>query len=225
MNKIYTILSNIKNNIPQALARFNDGEMLGIEKVGSVVARGDQTVDQSLSVKLKEALQHQQKNYWVGIPCSHCWRKHYRRAMKLIDKEYPYLTSAVVTTNRNWKLFRDTFGKNIDAHKKLIWISGADQNMSELEKILHHAIHEHITLPTHNAWKEYENIHTRAHEFESGSVIALSCGPTSRVLAKEWFEERPDCTFIDVGSVFDPYTRNVWNNCHTGTLKPCRECN
>ena len=62
--------------------------------------------------------------------------------------------------------------------------------------------------------------------------MAVSLGPTARILVKDWFEKYPDITFIDVGSNFDPFTRKVYHNCHKGWEetgfnigKPCSECN
>ena len=47
-NQYKFAIDNIANNIPFAFARFNDGEMMGIDNIGSVVARGDQIVNESL---------------------------------------------------------------------------------------------------------------------------------------------------------------------------------
>ena len=62
-------------------------------------------------------------------------------------------------------------------------------------------------------------------EFDYGAVVMITCGPMSRVLAKDWFSERPDLTVLDIGSTWDPYTRDVWHSCHNGTLPPCKGCN
>ena len=63
-------------------------------------------------------------------------------------------------------------------------------------------------------------------------IIMISSGPTARVLSKEFFEIDPTRTYIDIGSTFDPFTRNVWHNCHKGWLetgfnktKRCIKCN
>jgi lysophospholipid acyltransferase (LPLAT)-like uncharacterized protein len=61
------LLNNLENNIPFAFSRFNDGEMMAIDQVGCVVARGDQYVDQGLSLVLREALEHKQENYYIGF--------------------------------------------------------------------------------------------------------------------------------------------------------------
>ena len=51
LNDVSWLVKNIKNQNPFAFSRFNDGEMMAIEKVGCVVARGDQYVDRSCTSK------------------------------------------------------------------------------------------------------------------------------------------------------------------------------
>ena len=116
--------------------------------------------------------------------------------------------------------------------KRLVWIGGSDQNVDNLEE-LGIKVDQKGLIPNKNSWKFYEHVRdTFPKSFQTGDVVALSLGPTARVLVKEWFEERPDVTFIDVGSNFDPYTRNVSHNCHKGweetgfnLTQRCEECN
>ena len=54
---------NLENEIPFGFARFNDGEMIGISQAHTMVARGDQYVDETLRAALRSALEHKQENY------------------------------------------------------------------------------------------------------------------------------------------------------------------
>jgi len=224
LHRITEILKNLENGVPQALARFNDGEMRGIVKVGDTVARGCQKVNHELSTKLTEAIKHKQKNYWIGLPCEHCFPRWAKHANALVSPEYEFLTKAVVNTNRNlqlvWTMLPALFND-----KMIYWVSGNDQNLDKLYKELGILVGQKISLPKKDAWSRYADIKDNYRLFSSGSIVVLSCGPMAEVLVKEWFERRPDVTFLDLGSTFDPYTRNVWHNCHKGTSKPCPECN
>ncbi|HUV84595.1 MAG TPA: hypothetical protein VMV86_02750 [Methanosarcinales archaeon] len=225
MDKINQILYNLKNNIPQALIRINDGEAQGILEPGCTVARGDQYVPQDLSDALREALQHEQENYWVGLPCDKCaTSKWYNRIKDLVRPDYEYLTKAVVTTNRNWKLVIEEFPKVLEG-RRVHWVSGQDQNLSNLREKTGIKVATHIQTPLKNSWSLYKQVSQWGKDFQKGSVVILSSGPLSRVLAKEWFQQNPEVTFLDVGSVFDPFTRNVWHSCHRGTLTKCEGCN
>lgn len=224
MDKINDILNRLRNGVPQALGRFNDGEVRGIIKVGDTVARGCQKVNQELSEKLTEALRHEQENYWKGLPCEVCFPRFHKRAMFYVDPNYKYLTKAVVNTNRNLKRVWRDFPKFLDG-KIVYWVSGGDQDLGKLREETGIDVFQKLTLPKRNAWREYEHIKDRYRVFQKGAVVILSCGPMAEVLVKEWFEQRPDVSFFDMGSTFDPFTRNVWHRCHRGTLPKCKGCN
>lgn len=228
MDKIKNILENFKNNIPQALVRLNDGECQGILEPGCTIARGDQNVSKDLSKLLLEALQHEQENYWVGLPCSKCntgpW---YEKIKKYVNLDYKYLTKAVVNTNRNLDLVVSTLPTVIDKNTNIIWVSGSDQNIVNLRNIGLN-ITDQIIVPTKDAWSIVDKIKSDIiYRLDSNklTVVFLSIGPTSRVLAYQLFKDYPQHTFIDIGSTFDPQTRNVWYSCHLKTLNPCSGCN
>jgi len=224
------LLNNLENNIPFAFSRFNDGEMMAIDQVGCVVARGDQYVDQGLSLVLREALEHKQENYYIGIPCSLCYPHYSKLATKIVG-DYEHLTLAVIATNRNWKNFIDTFPK-VMSGKRLIWVGGNDQNVEAI-KNMDIDVAKTALVPRKNSWRHHGQLKKAMPQyFQDGDVVGISLGPTARVLVRQWFEEFPNVTFIDMGSNLDPFTRNVWHNCHKGweetgfnLAKPCKECN
>lgn len=224
MHRITEIFKNLEDGVPQALARFNDGEMRGIVRVGDTVARGCQKVNEHLSEKLKEAICHKQKNYWIGLPCEKCFPRWAKHASKFIDPEYEFLTKAVVNTNRNLWLMWNEFPKLLKG-KMVYWVSGNDQRFDVLREKIGILVCQKASLPTKNAWREYDLVRDDYRTFVKGGIVILSCGPMAEVLVKEWFGKRPDVTFLDLGSTFDPYTRNVLHNCHKGTLKKCLICN
>lgn len=201
----------------------NDGEAQAIVQPGCTVARGDQHVPQDLSDALREAIQHEQENYWVGLPCSTCATgKWYHQIKDLVRPDYEYLTKAVVTTNRNWKLFTKELQAIFSNQEyRIHWVSGEDQATDKLP----FKIATHIPVANKNSWKEYESMKNWGPDFQQGTVTFFSCGPLGRVLARQWFEQNPKASFIDIGSAFDPYTRNVWHACHNGTLRKCAGCN
>jgi len=223
-------IENIKNKNSFAFSRFNDGEMIAIERIGSVVARGDQYVDATLSKALKKSILHKQKNYYVGIPCSLCYPRHNTLAKHLIG-EYEYITHAVVTTNKNWKKFIEEFPKAM-SNREMIWIGGKDQDVEPLKNMGLNII-KTVLVPHRNSWDYYDKIKEKVPQFfKKDLVVGISLGPTARVLAQEWFQENPQITFIDMGSNFDPFTRNVRHNCHKGWKETgfnlaarCKECN
>jgi len=227
-------LNMISDGVPFAFSRFNDGEMSAFKKGdGQRIGRTAHTnIDENLRQKLRDAMSHQQKNYWVGMPCSTCFPDLYKIAREYVKEDYEYQTRAVALTNRNWAKFVLNFPESVKK-KDLHWICSSDQNTQMLTDVFGMEFKQRIDLPNIDAWKHYDEIKDRYEEFEPGSVVGFSCGPMSRILAPEWFSKRPDVTFIDIGSVYDPFTRNVWHACHRGWTSPqmfnetkrCMECN
>lgn len=220
MNKINDIIYNFKKHTPQAVNRFNDGEMNAILGIGKI-SRGQQEHNDNLSDNLLRAISWEQENYWVGIPCKECWPSNYKTSLQYVNKNYEFLTNACVLINRNYHVFNSALLKSIPEYK-IYYVCGADQDIFKLERRLNTKIHRKI-VKTINAWSDYERI--KEATFDKGSLVILSCGATGRVLVYDWFKRMPGCSFFDLGSFFDPITRNRKYRYHTGKLPKCKICN
>jgi len=232
MGDIFTIFGLLSNRTPFAFSRFNDGEMMGVEKAGAVVARGDQVVDEDLSNRLREALTYRQENYFVGLPCPKCYPRWSAMAEELVG-DYEFKSLATLFVNRNWTTVMRDMPDLIDKDEDyLIWVGGQDQNVLNLSRITGMPIRYGIEVPTKNAWSEYEIIKNRIVSLISGDytnekcrhIVMISAGPLSNVLIRDMYEEHPEVTFIDVGSAFDPYTKDLWHNFHRDTHQVCSIC-
>jgi hypothetical protein len=214
----------LTNNIPFSFSRFNDGEVGGIVQSNFIASRGDQLVNSRLQSKLKSSIQHRQKNYWVGIPCPKCYPKFNYVAEELVG-DYEYKTLAVDLINKNYQKTNSIFKKHFQ-NKNIHWIGNNEHNTDNFIKeynILNFSIN--TSLPSQDAFSQYDNIKNYYENFSNGDVVLISLGPVERILAQEWFKIRPDVTFIGVGSFFDPLTRNISYGYHTKTTKKCQICN
>jgi len=226
MDNIDTFIKLLSKKTPFAFSRFNDGEILAMAQESGFTARGDQEINKFLKENLVRCAKHEQKNYWKGVPCGTCFPKHREIADSIIGDKYKYRCAATVFTNNNWRYFIKHFPEVIK-DREIVFISGNDQNPSKLW-FLSVMTKLHVSMPNKNSFRYYEIVRDNKELLESfvpGKVILLSCGPLSRVLCCDWFQEHKECTFIDIGSTFDPFTRNVWHRCHLGDLPPCPECN
>lgn len=223
MEKVKDILELARNGIPQALSRFNDGEIGIIMDHNFIAARGDQKGSVELQAALRDAILHEQENYWKGYPCPICMVRQWKYCVdsRLYNPEYPYNTYAVVNTNRNWEFFYKGLYDALEG-KKVVWVSGNDQNIN----VLPFDIIKHIVVRSKNSWVNYYQILDDCLKIvKPGYFFIVSCGPMARVLVKDLFDTRSDATYLDLGSTYDPFTRDVWHKCHKGTLKPCKGCN
>ena len=217
MNSVHSMTDLTRRGKPWALARFNDGEMMAIQRSAKTVARGDQPCTDALAADLRWCLQQQACSLFMGLPCGTCWPKHRADADELVVS--PYKTLAVVQTNRNLDQFKREMPLAL-AGRVVHWISGEDQVTDNLPFTVHYS----LRLPLRDAYTSCRD-EIMVSPFGPGDVVFLSCGPLATVMAVRLFLRSPDTTFIDIGSTWDPETRGVSHSCHNGTLKPCKECN
>lgn len=228
MDKFDVFLEKMKKGETFCLVRFNDGEMMGVARVGAMIARKCQAVDQALSTALIEGLHYKAKDYWIGVPCPVCWPLHADLAWKCVDRDYEYLTCAVVLCNDNWQRCRELLDEIGDRE---VWlVTGDDQDWSGLMK--EHGVGNYVQhkVPTKDSWAHRGEVMELVDEIPKGAVVMLSCGPLSRVLAHRWWKKRQDVTILDVGSTYDPFTRHVRHKCHKWSegrnrAKYCPHCN
>lgn len=223
------IIENIENEVPFAFARFNDGEIIGIQRINTVVSRGSQIIDQSLQNALNKSIRHRQKNYYVGIPCEKCYPQYHKTANNIVGN-YEHKKRAVCNINRNYAKFINEF-KSVLYNRNIIWIGGKDQNPNNIEEVLNFKIKKSYLFSQENSWNDKQNIKSSLSNIKNGDIVLFSLGPTGRILCQELFNKNPEATFIDVGSLLDPITRNVWHDYHKGwdngfnKTKKCKICN
>jgi hypothetical protein len=223
LNKVTKILELARNGVPQALARFNDGECGIIFDKDFVAARGKQKGSIELQTALIDAIKYEQKNYWKGYPCPKCYPKLYRKCIDsgFYDSDYEFNTMAVVNTNRNLQTFSDELQDALKG-KKVVWVSGFGQNLKDLN----FDIKKHLTYPGKDSWRFYLEIERECLEVVRPKYVFLfSLGPVARVLVRNLFEMRPDASYLDIGDTYSPQTMNTYRKCHTGMLKECEGCN
>jgi hypothetical protein len=221
MEKINMIVKNLLSGTPQALVRFNDGEIIAMVDPNAYIARGAQKSSESLQRGLKEAIKYKAKNYFIGLPCSLCYPEYRYEAERYVDKDYPYKTHATVLTNSNFHYFRKIL---MLYQGDMVYVSGEDHNVEKLREAGYN-ISNHITVPSEDAWSSRNEVYKRHKDFDKGDVVLVCAGPLSRWLVYKWYKKRPDVTFLDIGSLLDPYTRGVFHRCHNNTLPYCMECN
>ncbi len=221
MQSIDRLLALTRDKQPWALARFNDGEMTAIAKREGKISRGLQKVTPGLADALAVALSYRQSNYWIGLPCGVCWKKHRAAAIRLCSPAlWDYTTLAVVLTNRNHQRWQEEFPDAL-GDREVHWIGPRSQDLKKLPfKAKHYLVTGSI-----NAFEVYDAIDEDWKDLPLGAVVMTSCGPLGRIIAHRWYDARPDLTIIDVGSIYDPLTWGTKTaRIHKGTLPRCKGC-
>ena len=210
---------------PFTFVRFNDGEMSAIARKAKVIARKDQEVTESLVDALVHALGYRMAGrYWIGGPCPKCFPS-LNRLFRESTSGYPSTAPATTFCNEGrWPRFiRDSFKALKD--KRIVSICGKGQKMKELMELIQPKDLHIERVPDTDSFRCIEGLRRLIGLVPDGSVVLLTCGPVGRIVAQEGCERRPNVTWLDIGSAYDPLTRNVWHRCHLGTLPKCVGCN
>lgn len=88
--------------------------------------------------------------------------------------------------------------KNSDRHKIFF---GPDR-LSGVKSMLN--INTHISVPLTNAYASYNEVISMIQDLPNDSIIILTVGMMSPVLAKDLLSKNPNITILDAGNAFDP---------------------
>ena len=193
---------------PWAFARFDDGEMGLIMQKNPEASRGHQRASKGLRPALIAAMLANLKNYYVGLPNPR-YTEERKRARRMLPNRHPRLVESPSITH-HWRKWVKEFPRDAGP---IVWIGNERADLSKLPMLPASRV---ITVPNQNAWEFWQqsNPNFNPRSFYPGSIVFLSCGPLARVLAVRLFAARPDCTFIDIGTVYDPWTRGLKRKYH-----------
>lgn len=226
MNRAKILYYNLENNIPFSFIKLNDGEISALMDVNSSLSRGDETSSPELSQKIKECLEYQDENYFIGIPCSVCYGHYNNESKKYINPNfYNNVFNANILINSNIDSTTDVLKKTM-ANRNVVVITN-DINLKNIEKLelLNIKPYKVISVSDKHAFKnDYERVKDEWKSFNDGDVVICLCGPLGRVLCYEWFKNNNKLTCLELGSLFDPLLKNRSYLYHTGTHRYCPEC-
>lgn len=222
-------INKLTKKEPFCFVRLNDGEVNAIIDESSVISRG---ADISCK-KMKEALSNivynteHPDNLYIGVPCIYC----YETLNKFIVEELKSKKSksfmenniidANILINNNYNSTLKILLNNLGDCEVHVIISD-DASASRLIEIGLNIV-KTTTVPSRHAFKnKYQELSKLIPE-ENIVLLAL-CGPLGRVLCYEYYCKQPKSTFIDLGSFFDPITRNISYLYHTNNHKHCENC-
>ena len=100
MDKSSILYENLEKNIPFCFIKMNDGEISAVFNVDASLSRGDERSSYKMSLKLKDCLEYNHNNYYIGLPCSLCYNEYYNKTIQLIESKESWLNANVlINTN------------------------------------------------------------------------------------------------------------------------------
>jgi hypothetical protein len=204
-NDLIYFEDKLKEKEAFSLTRFGDGERDIMNNKHLFLSRSKKEFDfygeEHLRKDLVASFTLIKKNYFIGIPCPCCQPQDVCNKMKK-DSGQPKenLTWANIFVNGNYSYFISKIVPLFNLYKVTIIAPG------DFKK-LKFKCHQNHTIGA-NAWVNNADIYTkiRSQIIENNCLneLFLFCaGPFSNILCSKLFNEFPNNTFIDIGSVFN----------------------
>jgi len=193
------LLNKIKNNEPFTLSRWGDGEFgsLTFSKKG---ANCDGHIYfHDMGVELKSVLESN-PSYYMGLqPLA-------QRMMPEVMKKYDYINWINADIFHNASI-NGEFNKFLSIiNEKKVIIVGPDY-MSKLNNIV--TIKAHIKVPVKDCWLEKDRILSDLNDFlkdkKDQYIVLFVASMASNIMIHEIQGKYKIHSFIDMGSVIDPY--------------------
>ena len=157
--------------------------------------------DAALRADLKNSLTFEGKRYFKGIPGSHNSAEERDYYIELVGNNIENVTLADIFVNDNYRFFVRKFMRLIEASSNVIVICNENAKPKSF-------FGDHIYIPT-NAFPDYQAVLNRTMrklvQIPEGSVVLSSASSLSNILGHKLYLERPDCTFLDLGSAINSY--------------------
>lgn len=206
-------VNKLNTNENFALTRFGDGEMMLLNRqhinlmkkgVGEFEYDGNPVYDRSIEL-LKNAYTADIDNYFVGIACPCCVGNDKSASMKkgtgLSDDK---LTWANIFVNANYPHTVDTIIPLIKKREHDIVLVSHEK--SDITNLPWTQLRSQFYPIKSNAWVENIDLIDIISDVEyKGKIMLICAGPFANILAHELFRRNNRNTYIDFGSVLDPY--------------------
>lgn len=218
------IYKNLQDKIPFAFSKFNDGEHTLLSP-NSVASRGYQNTSFLLRSKLFESLIWTHPNYYLGVVCKDCYPVQYETQLFLRGKDNcNYLANTLINSNLEKTI--NTLKKTLPIYENIYIILSKDANPQNIEKEMGIIFKGIYQVENSNAFDtSYNLLKDEIHNIPNGSIVLFCCGPLGRILTYEWFKSNNQITCLELGSLFDPVSKNTAYLYHYGALNPCNNCN
>jgi len=208
-------LDKLKKGEHFAFSRWGDGEMAILKGDAIDILKKEHgefkydpcdESDEFYRNKMTEAFTFKSENYFTGIGCPCCVGADAFEWMKQSSQQDEvHLTWANLFVNANYDYFKKNFINGVFAERKVVLVCN-DKAVPEKLPF----ISEKIFRVSRNSWKEdYAMIDKIGRWIEGnkikGGVFLFCAGPLSNMLVHQLYSKYPENTYIDAGSVLDPF--------------------
>lgn len=198
-----------------SLARFGDGEMVLLMGHHRRLARhiagfeyqyepGDPAYAGS-RVMLLEAFRYRAPDYYVGIPCPHCvGDQDFKWMVDASEQDEEHLTYATLYYYSNFPYFLERVAPLVQSYQTILVCN----RTASLDR-LPFAVARDFRVGL-NAWRDDHDLIDALQRFIErervrDALFLLCAGPYGGILAHRLHAFRPENSYVDLGSAFDPF--------------------
>lgn len=199
------ICSKLELNTPFALTRWGDGEWIAVNQ-GKGSNCDKCYYYPELGIALKNIVTTKQNYYMCGL--RNASNQLLTETSKYKQKWYPvdlfYHTSTTIGINKFIEILKT---------KHVVYVGNKDLKTLSFIK-------EFISIPSSNAWNFKDTILSSIRNTLNNEhkVYLFSAGMASNVFIHELWKNNNQNTYIDVGSIFDPYVGKTTRSYHKNML-------
>jgi hypothetical protein len=202
----------INNGTPFSFARYGDGEMILMFNTKAIIGRDAGDMYKAVE-PMKQIFRNQHPYYHCEIDCTfsewnlHCFGVDVKDVRKFFEETCPDMqwyygeVWQLLAAEGRIAVLMDALSK-----KSPVFIGG--EHLERLEHVDGMTNMNLITVHDRKAWDDYDNIKEQIIEYinKGYKLFCFSMGYPGKIMIDELFPKYGDtCTFIDFGSVFDPF--------------------
>ena len=198
-----------------SLARFGDGEMVilmgGHRRLARHIAGFEYQYDpeddayRSSRAMLLEAFRYRAPDYYVGVACPHCvGDDDFAWLVRTSGQDDLHLTYATLCFYSNYRYFLERVTPLVHSYRTIL-VCNVDASFERLPFPVSAVFRVGV-----NAWRENHALVGELRRFiereRVRDALFLFCaGPFGDVLAHQLHVFEPGNSYVDIGSVFDPF--------------------
>lgn len=200
------ILKKLEKGEPLAFSRYGDGEFNAMFGKKGANCDGHEYFE-DMGVRLFEILQSEPK-YMMGIQplALTVMEEEKLNFVKGLDVDW---INSDCLHNASINEHLERFFKVLN-NKKVCLIA----NSSFVDFPANHRWYEYLNIPSENCWNRYEEILGDCKTFPESDIYLFCASMMTNVLIDDLYKWNPNNTYIDCGSIFDPYVGKMTRSYH-----------
>ena len=222
MDDVSILLSRLALGLPFAYVHFSDGEVTASNWTACIpttpglckwhfkgTPNGNQRYSDKLTIAVRSSMATSHPRLYAGIPCPAVHPALAHAARHLVPNRFGHRTSSVLFHDGNYaamchllpELLRraQTFGKGIH----LVVNHGAESTRF-ISALRLSPLRSVVGVSSTHSFSAYGRLWNATKDYVAGDIVILCCGMLGRLLATAWIQQRPDTTFMELGSHFNP---------------------